>query len=83
MIRKIVDGKIASYIRYDDKNGSITHYDGKNQFVWRKTFDKTGKMVSYEKSGGDKVLFKYLPDGNFEATLVKDGKSVSHTFNSL
>lgn len=83
MIRKIVDGKIASYIRYDDKNGSITHYDGKNQFVWRKTFDKTGKMVSYEKSGGDKVLFKHLPDGNFEATLVKDGKSVSHTFNSL
>lgn len=81
IIREVKDGKVLFNVKRDDKERSISYYDGNWKLAWKKVFDEQKRVISYEKEDGSKTTFKYLKNGELEATLTKDGKSITKTFN--
>ena len=39
------------------------------------------RIIFHEKPNGSKTTFRYLKDGEIEATLTKNGKSITKVFN--
>lgn len=81
IIREVKDGKILFNVKRDDNEHSITYYDGNWKPIWKKVFDEQKRVISYEKFDGSKTTFKYLKNGEIEATLTKNGKSITKIFN--
>ena len=81
IIRKIKDGKILFNVKRNDNEHSITYYDGDWIPIWKRVFDEQNRVTSYEKSDGSKTTFKYLKNGEIEATIAKDGATMTKTFN--
>ena len=81
IIREVKDGKILFNVKRDDNEHSITYYDGNWKPIWKKVFDEQSRVICYEKSDGSKTTFKYLKRGEIEATLTKNGKSITKIFN--
>ena len=81
IIREIKNGKVLYNVKRNDRERSIIYYDGNWKPIWKKIFDPQNRVVFYEKSDGSKTSFKYLEDGEIEATLTKDGKTVTKIFN--
>ena len=78
---EVKDGKILFNVKRDDNEHSITYYDGNWKPIWKKVFDEQSRVICYEKSDGSKTTFKYLKRGEIEATLTKNGKSITKIFN--
>ncbi len=81
IIREVKDGKILFNVKRNDYEHSISYFDGNWALIWKKFFDEQNRVISYEKSDGSKTTFKYLKNGEIEATLVKNGKSTTRIFN--
>ena len=81
IIREIKNGEVLYNIKRNDNERSITYYDGNWKPIWKKIFDAQNRVISYEKSDGSKTTFRYLQDGGIEATLTKNGKTITKVFN--
>lgn len=81
IIREIKNGEVLYNIKRNDNERSITYYDGNWKPIWKKVFDSQKRVISYEKFDGNKTTFKYLKNGEIEATLTKNGKSITKIFN--
>ena len=81
IIREIKDGKVLFNVKRNDYERSISYYDGDWTLIWKKVFDEQNRVVYYEKSDGSKTTFKYLKNGEIEATLTRNGKLITRIFN--
>lgn len=81
IVSEIKNGEVLYNVKRDDDERSITYCDGKWNLIWKKIFDSQNRIISYEKSDGTKTTFKYLEDGKIEATLTKNGKTITKVFN--
>ncbi len=81
IIREIKNGEVLYNVKRNDNERSITYYDGKWKPIWKKVYEQQNRIVYYEKSDGSKTIFRYLEDGKIEATLTKNGKTITKLFN--
>lgn len=77
ILREIRDGKIMYNMKYRDAKSTVECYTGDWKPVWKKTFNKEGRLVSYSKADGTSFDVKYIGGNKAEVTLLKNKEKVN------
>lgn len=76
LVRKFKNSAVEFSMRYDDKANSITYFGRNGEFVWKKSFDALGRVLSHERADGKNFRYRYLDNGMTEV-LARDGARAS------
>lgn len=80
ILRDVGSGK-SLYYRYDDDSRTWTAYsDAWDNLMWKRQFSKVGTLEEIHYPNGQVVRIKPASDGQFEATMQKEGKTAKYAF---